>query len=76
MVGSYICNDTDIAMIETKTGPDYAAACRFENGNIDSRIFQHKLGRDRTGIVAGHDLLVANVRTVGGCKTNRSATVF
>ena len=60
-------------MIKSEAGTDYSAACSFENGDLNGRIFQNKLRRDRARIVALDDLLILNVRAVGCREANRQS---
>ena len=72
MVGGDIHDNSYVAVIESKPRADDAAACRFEHGNIDGRVFQNKLSRNRSGIIALNDLLVPNISSVCSRKANRS----
>ena len=76
MVGGDIRHNADIAMVKAQTRTNNSAARRFENGDIDRRIFQNKLSGNGSGIIARDDLLILDISSVGRRKSDRSAAAF
>src|SRR5688500_15546046 len=73
MVGRDIRHNTYVTVIETETRSNDAAARGLEYGNVDGRVFQYELSRNRTGVIAADDLLVLNICTVGSCEADRTS---
>src|SRR5262245_25705942 len=43
MIGSNICNDTNVTMVETEASADDAAASSLKHRDLHCRIFEYKL---------------------------------